>query len=60
MQSEAQKKATRRYRSKQASVNVMLTENHADILAKLESPEVKKEGKAAYIRRLIREDIARS
>lgn len=37
----------------------MLTDNHADILAWLESPEVKAEGKAAYVRRLIREDMKR-
>lgn len=59
MQTEAQKRATRAYRSKQTALTVMLTDNHADILAWLESPEVKAEGKAAYVRRLIREDMAR-
>lgn len=59
MKTEAQKNATRRYRAKHTALTVMLTDNHADILAHLESPEVMEEGKAAYVRRLIREDMER-
>lgn len=57
MQTEAQKRATRAYRSKQTTLTVMLTDNHADILEWLERPEVTAEGKATYVRRLIREDM---
>lgn len=59
MKTEAQKRASRTYRAKHTALTVMLTDNHADILAWLESPEVKAEGKAAYVRRLIREDMKR-
>lgn len=59
MATEAQDRARRKYRAKHTALTVMLTDNHEDILAWLESPEVKAEGKAAYVRRLIREDMKR-
>lgn len=59
MATEAQRRANKRCRAKYTSITVQLTGNHADIIEKLESDEVTAEGKAAYVRRLIREDIAR-
>lgn len=60
MTTEARNRARRNYRAKHTALTVMLTDNHADILERLESPEVKAEGKAAYVRRLIREDMAKN
>lgn len=59
MKTEAQKRASKAYRAKHTALTVMLTDNHADILEWLERPEVAAEGKAAYVRRLIREDMKR-
>ena len=59
MKTEAQKRASKTYRAKHTALTVMLTDNHADILEWLERPEVLEEGKAAYVRRLIREDMKR-
>lgn len=59
--SEAQRRASLKYRkSNTTALNISLNNRgDADILARLESDEVTAEGKAAYIRRLIREDMAR-
>jgi hypothetical protein len=59
VKTEAQKRASKNYRAKHTALTVMLTDNHADILEWLERPEVLEEGKAAYVRRLIREDMKR-
>lgn len=58
-ESEAQRRATLKYRkANTTALNISLNNNgDADILAHLESAEVAAEGKAAYVRRLIREDM---
>lgn len=60
-ESEAQRRATLKYRkANTTALNISLNNRHdADILAHLESAEVAAEGKAAYVRRLVREDMAR-
>lgn len=59
--SEAQKEAHRRYRRKNVSLTVeMYLNTEADIIRRLEDVSTGGEPKAAYIKRLIREDIRSS
>lgn len=57
--SDALKKAKLRYRSKVKTLRVDLYPTDADIIAKLEERIQSGEAKAAYIKRLIREDISK-
>lgn len=60
MESKAQRKATAAYRKKNVKqLTVSLYPADADIIEWLETMS-EKEGKAAYIRRIVREDIARN
>lgn len=59
--SEAQKEAKRRYRKKTVGLSVeMYPETDADIIKKLEDRAAAGEPKTTYVKRLIREDIARN
>lgn len=59
--SEAEKEAHRRYRKKNVSVTVEMYPNtEPDIISRLDEVSSQGEPKAAYIKRLIREDIRSS
>lgn len=58
--SEAQKRAAAKYRQKTYELRVALFPPDTDIFSRLEEIDKNGEARAAYIKRLIREDIERS
>lgn len=57
MKTEAEKKAQKKYKKKIVELRVELYPTDADIINKLSERVNAGEGKATYIKRLIREDI---
>ena len=57
---EAQKRAAAKYRQKTYELRVALFPPDTDIFSRLEEIDKNGEARAAYIKRLIREDIERS
>lgn len=57
MKSEAKKKAKKKYKKKIIELRVELYPTDADIIKKLSERVNEGEGKATYVKRLIREDI---
>jgi hypothetical protein len=60
-ESEAQRRANLKYKKANTTPLTITLNNNtdADVIARLGSDAVAAEGKAAYVRRLIREDIKR-
>lgn len=56
---EAQKRAQAKYRKKTYELRVALFPPDKDIFTRLEEIDAMGEARAAYVKRLIREDIAR-